>query len=113
MTLLIALAAMALSPAPPAAPKPDPDLGVIRVSVQDLRLDRPADQDVLVDRIDRSVAAWCAVHGPAVTPHHHRFQRQFCLDGMRAELVRALDRDQRRAYDAGYRRLRSARPNGR
>jgi UrcA family protein len=74
----------------------------------DIVLDAPDAAARLARRIETTAVEHCSRHGARLTPAHRRGQPQFCVDGVRAELVRALPPTLRAIYDEG-RRSRSAR----
>jgi UrcA family protein len=70
----------------------------------DLDLRSRAGQDELVVRVARAAADYCRDHAAVVTPHHRRADPQYCPATMRVQMMWAMPRPVRLAYDAGWRR---------
>lgn len=80
-----------------------------RVAYGDLDLRRADGRAELVRRVDRAAADYCRDHAAAVTPHHRRADPRYCPASLRAQLMWAMPRRVRDAYDQGW----SRRPAGR
>lgn len=81
----------------------------IRLTYADIPLDTLAGRRAFVDRVDSTATAHCARYGPRIVPYHLRLQPRFCIGAVRAEILGALPRPLRVAYDDG-RRDRVIRP---
>ncbi|WP_439473112.1 UrcA family protein [Brevundimonas sp.] len=77
----------------------------IRLAYRDLALDTPAGLRALVERVDLTAAAHCARYGSLIVPYERRGQTRYCIYAVRAEMLRAMPRPLRTAYDLGRRNL--------
>jgi hypothetical protein len=73
----------------------------IHLDLGDFRTEQPDAPLRLVERLDQTAADHCARNGPLLTPARHRTQPAYCIDGVRAELVRSLPPELRALYDRG------------
>ena len=75
----------------------------------DLNLRDADDQRVLVDRVRQAADAYCRQHAAVVTPSNRLRDPRYCPSVIRAQLMWAMPRRVRDAYDQGW----SRRPAGR
>lgn len=75
----------------------------IRLTYADLALDTPAGRRALVERVENTATRHCVLHGPLILPRHRRAQSGFCAHAVRGDILRALPRPVRAAYDEGRR----------
>lgn len=85
----------------------EPEFPDVRMAYADIALDAPDAPARLARRIEATAADHCRRHAARLTPAHRRGQSDFCRDGVRAELVRALPPMVRAVHDQG-RRARTA-----
>lgn len=73
----------------------------IRLSYADLALDTPVGRRAFVDRVNSTATSHCLRYGAEIVPHDRRAQPSFCINAVRGEILRALPRSLRAAYDRG------------
>ena len=73
----------------------------IRLSYADLALDTSLGRRAFADRVDSTATIHCERYGAQITPYHRRAQPGFCVHAVRGEILRALPRSLRAAYDQG------------
>lgn len=103
-SLCLAIAAAALfsiGAAPLAMADGQDPLPQIRLTYSDLSLERPADRQALVERVQSVATDHCARFGRLIVPYERRLQPRYCVVAVRGEILRAMPRDVRAAYDLG------------
>lgn len=75
----------------------------IHLTYRDLLLQTPDGRLVLVGRVEETAATHCARYGNLIVPYERRFQPRFCANAVRGEILGALPRQIRAAYDEGRR----------
>lgn len=75
----------------------------VRMSYGDLPLDTAAGRRTLVERVDATAAAHCTRYGALIVPRDRQGQRHYCAYAVRGDILRALPRPVRAAYDRGRR----------
>ena len=84
-------------------PREYPD---VRLVYSDLPLQAPDGPVLFAQRVRQTAIDHCARHGALLTPYHRRSDPDYCIGGVRAEILRALPPRLRALYEAG----RSASP---
>jgi UrcA family protein len=73
----------------------------IRMTYRDLALDTVSGQRALVERVQTTSEIHCAKYGALIVPYERRFQPRFCINAVRSEILSAMPRPIRSAYDLG------------
>lgn len=73
----------------------------IRMTYRDLALDTVSGQRELVERVQTTSEIHCAKYGSLIVPYERRFQPRFCINAVRGEILSAMPRPIRSAYDLG------------
>lgn len=99
-TLLAGLALCSALPASAVAQERFPD---VRLTYGDLGLDTATGRQALVARVQATATDHCARYGPLIVPHERQGQARYCIHAVRGDILRALPRPVRAAYDLGRR----------
>jgi UrcA family protein len=75
----------------------------VRLTYADLGLDSAAGRHALVERVQAVAADHCSRFGALIVPYGRRQQPRYCLIAVRGEILRAMPREVRAAYDLGRR----------
>jgi UrcA family protein len=88
----------------PASAAVQDRLPEIRLGYSDLGLDSAAGRQALVERVQTVARDHCARYGVLIVPYERRLQPRYCVTAVRGEILRAMPRQVRTAYDEGRRR---------
>jgi UrcA family protein len=95
------LGALALGSALPASAGVQERFPEVRLVYGDLRLDTATGRQALVARVQATATDHCARYGTLIMPHERQRQPRYCIHAVRGDILRALPRPVREAYDLG------------
>lgn len=104
MRSLALVCGMLLAACSTTAPARVPNAPQARFHYADLNLRDPADGQTLVTRVDEAAAEYCRLYSAIVTPAHRRAEPRYCSATMRIQLMWAMPREVRIAYDEAWTR---------
>lgn len=97
------LAALLLAAPSPAAASGQERFPDVRLTYGDLALNSATGRQALVERVEATASSHCARYGALILPPERRGQSRYCVYAVRGDILRALPRPVRAAYDLGRR----------
>lgn len=101
MAMLLAGLALAALPASASAQERFPD---VRLTYGDLGLNTATGRQALVARVEATATDHCSRYGALILPRERQGQSRYCIYAVRGDILRALPRPVRAAYNLGRRR---------